>query len=314
MIKRKVSSGLHVRTFRFLRLSCALFLSGFLLLSCARHAAIPVDETVVPGGSLTVGDDAFCARYEATVGDLAVSRYEITWSQFASAMNYALSHKMAEVRDGKIYPRKGLFPQYASFVFDLAARPDRVALRSGALEVVGQSARMPLTDIGWYGAAFFCNALSAANGLSLAYDWDSWQVLPSARGYRMPTFEEWEYLAKGGAKASGFPYAGSNDFAEVAWFAANSGNAPHEVGGLKPNELGLYDMSGNVSEFCTETYRPIITAERTKDLALKTSNRIWRGGSFKSAPVTTAYFYQNINNPEYYFPFADVGVRTVRAR
>ena len=285
-----------------------------LCLSCARQARIPVDEALVRGGSFTVGDGVSCGRYEATVGDLVVSRYEITWGQFASAMNYALSHKLAETRDGKIYPRKGLFPQYVNFVFDPATRPDRVTLRSGALTVAEPFARMPLTDIGWYGAAFFCNALSAANGLSPSYDWDSWDVISGARGYRMPSYEEWEYLVKGGSESRGCRFAGSNDFAGVAWFALNSGNEPHEVGGLKPNELGLYDMSGNVSEFCTETYRPIITAGRTKGLALKTSNRIWRGGSFKSAPVPTTYFYQNINNPEYYFPFADVGLRTVRAR
>jgi formylglycine-generating enzyme required for sulfatase activity len=291
-----------------------LFLAGLACLSCARHAAIPVDETSVPGGSLTVGDDAYCARYEATVGDLNVSRFEITWGQFAPAMNYALSRKLAAIRDGKIYPRKGLFPQYASFVFDPAGRRDGIALKDGSLVVPESLARMPLTDIGWYGAAFFCNALSEANGLSPAYDWDSWEVIPSARGYRMPTYEEWEYLAKGGANAFVYRFAGSDEYGEVAWFAVNSENRTHEVGGLKPNELGLYDMSGNVSEFCTETFRPVITAERTKDSALKTSSRIWRGGSFRSSPVPTTYFYQNINQPEYYFPFADVGVRTVRAR
>ncbi len=289
-------------------------LAGLACVSCARQAAIPVDEIAVPGGSLTVGDDAYCARYEASVGDLNVSRFEITWGQFAPAMSYALSHKLAEIRDGKIYPRKGLFPQYASFVFDLSIRRDRIALRDGALVVPDMSARMPLTDIGWYGAAFFCNVLSEANGLSLAYDWDSWDVIPSANGYRMPTYEEWEYLAKGGSKASGHRFSGADGFDDVAWFALNSGNEAHEVGGLKPNELGLYDMSGNVSEFCTETFRPVIIADRTKDSALKTSNRIWRGGSFMSAPVPTTYFYQNINNPEYYFPFPDVGLRTVRPR
>ncbi len=289
-----------------------LLLAALACVSCARRVAIPVDETVVSGGSLTVGDDVCCARYEATVGDLSVSRYEITWGQFASAMNWALAHKLAAILDGKIYPRRGLCPQDASFVVDPSGRRDGIALKDGSLAVPEALARIPLTDIGWYGAAFFCNALSEANGLSLAYDWDSWEVIPSARGYRMPTYEEWEYLAKGGADGHGFAFAGSASFGEVAWFAVNSGNEAHEIGGLKPNELGLYDMSGNVSEFCTETFRPVIVAERSKDLALKTSNRIWRGGSFMSAPVPTTYFYQNINNPEYYFPFPDVGLRTVR--
>jgi formylglycine-generating enzyme required for sulfatase activity len=283
--------------------------------SCARNTSISVDETLVTGGALTVGDDVYCARYEATVQDLYVSRYEITWGQFAAAMNYALKRGYAEIRGDKLYSRKGLFPwSYDKSVFNIASCRDRVAFRDGAFAVIESFDRMPLNDVGWYGAAFFCNVLSEANGLSLCYDWDSWEVIPLSRGYRMPTFEEWEYLAKGGASSGGYSFSGSNEAGEVGWFSVNSGDGTHPVGGLKPNELGLYDMSGNVSEFCTEIFRSVITAERTKDSPLKTSNRIFRGGSFRTAAVSTTYFFQNINQPEYYFPFADVGLRTVRAR
>jgi hypothetical protein len=82
----------------------------------------------------------------------------------------------------------------------------------------------------------------------------------------------------------------------------------------RPNEARQPIDVDPASFSCTETFRAVITAERTRGSALLTSNRIWRGGSFKSAPVPTTYFYQNINNPEYYFPFADVGLRTVRPR
>lgn len=315
MLKRKVDYRLRGRAFRILRLACATLISSTLLLSCERHASIPVDETAVKGGTLTVGDDAYCARYEATVGDLNVSRFEITWGQFAAAMNYALKRGYAEIHGDKLYSRKGLFPwAYDKSIFNIASCRDRVAFRDGAFAVIEPFDRMPLNDVGWYGAAFFCNVLSEANGLSMCYDWDSWEVIPLSRGYRMPTFEEWEYLAKGGASSGGYAFSGSNEAGDVGWFSVNSGGVTHPVGGLKPNELGLYDMSGNVSEFCTETFRPVITASRTKGSALTTSSRIWRGGSFKSASVPTTYFYQNINQPEYYFPFADVGLRTVRAR
>ena len=70
------------------------------------------------------------------------------------------------------------------------------------------------------------------------------------KGFRLPTREEWYFAAKGGLKSQNYKYAGSNDLDEVAWYYSNSGRHTHEVGLKKPNELGLYDMNGNVDEFC----------------------------------------------------------------
>ena len=67
-------------------------------------------------------------------------------------------------------------------------------------------------------------------------------------GKRLLTYEEWLYAAKGGKKSQNFTYSGSNKAKEVAWYEKNSGNLPNEVGKLKPNELGIYDMSGNLLE------------------------------------------------------------------
>jgi len=133
----------------------------------------------------------------------------------------------------------------------------------------------PVDSVSWLDCVHFCNKLSKKEGLKGVYRIKGEKVECNfkANGYRLPTVEEWTFVAKAHQK---FDYAGSNDVYEVAWYDKNSDNKTHPVGQKKPNGFGLYDISGNVWEWCWDkrgVFRQWFTEKEC-------TSRIIRGGSF----------------------------------
>ncbi|MBT31987.1 MAG: transcriptional regulator [Thalassobius sp.] len=153
----------------------------------------------------------------------------------------------------------------------------------------------PIENVNWYDAVEFCNHLSDKLGFETYYNIEKsqrdqnnknnsdelkWLVTTNEKsnGFRLPTGLEWEYAAKGGIYKSKLEYSGSNTLNTVGWYSDNCHEESKPVGLKKANELGLYDMSGNIYEWCWDWYG---TYEKDNLLGAKSgSSRVVRGGSW----------------------------------
>ena len=141
---------------------------------------------------------------------------------------------------------------------------------------------LPVEQVSWNDCQTFISKLNEMTGMN----------------FRLPTEAEWEYAARGGDKSQGYKYAGSNDVDEVAWHSGNSNNTTHPVAMKKANELGLYDMSGNVMEWCQDLFSNYTAEVVTDPVGVTGSEPAYRSGCWYFPPrgCRVSYRYRSAAN------------------
>ena len=114
--------------------------------------------------------------------------------------------------------------------------------------------RLPVEQISWADAALYCNLRSQSEGLEPCYDEETAECDFQAGGYRLPTEAEWEYACRAGSQADQALAGNSRELLNCAWYAENSQKRTHAVAEKRPNRWGLFDMQGNVAEWCNDVY------------------------------------------------------------
>lgn len=149
----------------------------------------------------------------------------------------------------------------------------------------------PVERVSWNDVQEFLRKLNAQTG----------------KNYRLPTEAEWEFAARGGNLSQGYRYAGSNNLSEVAWYTDNAASKTHPVGQKNPNELGLYDMSGNVYEWCQDWFGDYSSSTQTNPTRTRSgSYPVYRGGGWSYGAMYCRVSYRDNDSPtsrNYYVGF-----------
>ncbi len=236
------------------------------------------DMAYVQGGAFMMGSndggDDEKPIHKVYVKDFYIDKYEVTNEQFCKFLN-----------------EKGNQSEGGATWLDIKGTDCKIVKQRNKYVPVSGYANHPVIEVTWYGANAYAN----------------WA------GKRLPTEAEWEYAARGGNKSKGYTYSGSNDVGSVAWYSNNSGGKTHPVGAKQSNELGLYDMSGNVWEWCADWYGSDYYGKSPYENPTGPSSgadRVLRSGSWLNDANYTRCANRFVNYPHY--RNYDIGFRCVR--
>ena len=258
--------------------------------SFSQTASVKMPDMVhVEGGTFMMGNNSGSSdeqpAHKVSVNDFYIGRLEVTYAEFRRFI-VATGYITDSEQPDSLRMKNGL--------------PHR-AVNNGTWNKNANGSIIPLADslkpvgnISWNDAVAYLNWLSKMTG----------------KAFRLPTEAEWEFAAKGGTKSKGYKYIGGNDLNQVAWYLGNSDRRVHTGGQKLPNELDIYDMSGNVREWCSDWYSEFyyrVSPESNPTGPVSGSNRAMRGGSWGSDGARMIASYRNKEFP--YSAVRDYGFR-----
>jgi formylglycine-generating enzyme required for sulfatase activity len=176
----------------------------------------------------------------------------------------------------------------------------------------------PVEQVRWSDAVRFCNARSTGEGLVPCYDLENWTCNFEANGYRLPTEAQWEYACRAGTETAYFMGNDASKLGAYAWFDKNAGGHPQPVGQKQPNPWGLYDMCGNLWQWCQDFYQVDYYEESPEEnpRGPKTGEtKVVRGGAWKFSADSCRSGYRYNEDPGYAdvcFGYDIYGFRCVR--
>ena len=237
------------------------------------HPAEP-EMVFVEGGTFTMGARIvnYHRPHEVTLTGYGIAKYPVTQKQWEMLMGTSIVQQRDTCRDAACHVS----------ITDGDAACHVSTPDDG---ILGEGDDYPMYYVSWDEAQDFINRLNTATG----------------KKYRLLTEAEWEFAARGGVKSNGFIYSGSNSLDNVAWYDGNSGSNTHPVGSKSPNELGVYDMSGNVDEWCNDWYDKNYYSGSSKINPQGPSDgsfRVLRGGSWIwSANICRSAHHNSVTPP-----------------
>jgi len=236
----------------------------------------------IPAGTFTMGSDSSedngAPTHQVTLSTFAMQETDVTQEQYLAVMD---------------------------------SNPSYFDTGTGAL-------LRPVETVTWYNAAQFCNALSVLSRLTPVYDTSTWTADFSKTGYRLPTEAQWEYACRAGSTTEYWWGPDTNGMGARTWSYYNSGGTTHPVATKLANAYGLYDMTGNVWQWCNDCYGAYTAGAVTDPTgAAGGTYRVLRGGSWDSYINFYVIDYFHSACRDYYFPlFRDdlLGFRVVLPR
>jgi formylglycine-generating enzyme required for sulfatase activity len=230
------------------------------------NSTYELEFVLVPGGKFNMGNENGekdeMPVHLVKVDSFCISKYEVTNGQYCKFLNSVDTYEYKEI------PYIELDDQDCRIQYN----------RKGYYPEPGYT-NHPVVEVTWYGAKAYS-------------EW---------KGGRLPTEAEWEFAAKGGNHSKDYKYSGSNNPKEVAWYDENSQGRTHLVGSKTPNELGLYDMSGNVWEWCSDYYRGNyydISPQNNPHGPRWSTAKVVRGGSWGYNESYLSPTFRKMNSPD----------------